>query len=222
MRRAGDDGGGVSPSSSSSSFTGGINHHRHRHRPHGDEFMAFVRRFNKEKKYCPDNSGDGDEGGFPCAESRRREAIFSENLADVHALNEAAGGGESGGGGGGKLGAAASSGSGRGTFFQPSTYSDVDEGDFRSRYTNLKPLPDAERARSKAGLLHGEFQLTHSLKAFGFNPRACKVRNWFQSLLSKFNRYRYAKEKHKSWVDLHRLFLKRNKVRLHTLHAVDP
>ena len=35
-------------------------------------------------------------------------------------------------------------------------------------------------------------QLTHSLKAPGFNPCAYRVRNWFQSLLFKRNVYRYS------------------------------
>jgi hypothetical protein len=34
-------------------------------------------------------------------------------------------------------------------------------------------------------------QLTHSLKAPGFNPRAYKVKNRFQSFAFKFNLYRY-------------------------------
>jgi hypothetical protein len=35
-------------------------------------------------------------------------------------------------------------------------------------------------------------QLTHSLKARGFNPRGYEVQNRFQSLPSKFNLYRYS------------------------------
>ena len=52
-------------------------------RRHGEEFMTFVHRFGKEKKYCP---GDA----FPCVESSRREAIFLLNMADVAALNAGA------------------------------------------------------------------------------------------------------------------------------------
>lgn len=163
MRRAGNDDGSenvMQASSSSSSaaarfIAGGVDQ-----RHHGDEFMAFVRRFSKEKAYCPD-----DVGGFPCEESARREAVFMENLADLAALGESPDGG--GFSAGARLGDAASPTSPSRTFFRPSVYSDVEKGAFRARFTNLKPLPEGERTRSK--------------------------------------------EKHKSWVQLHKLFLRRNK-----------
>lgn len=162
-RRAENDDGSESATQASSSsssaaarfITGGVDR-----RHHSDEFMAFVRRFGKAKAYCPD-----DVGGFPCQESARREAVFVENMADLAAL----GASQDGGGStpGAPLGDAASRSARPRVFFRPSVYSDVEKGAFRARFTNLKPMPENERTRSKA--------------------------------------------KHKSWIELHKLFLRRNK-----------
>ena len=45
-----------------------------------DDFEAFVERGDKRREYC------GNEGAYPCDESRRREKIFYENAEVVLAL----------------------------------------------------------------------------------------------------------------------------------------
>ena len=121
----------------------------------GADFEAYARRHGLEAAYCPD------DGGFPCEESRRREATYRENLARSRRLNDERAARDS------FDGEARLGGLRRRAFFAPKVYADLTRNEFRGRFGNLKPLPDGERTRSK--------------------------------------------EKRKSWVELHRMFLERNK-----------
>jgi len=55
-----------------------------RERSRRNEFDAFVERGDKRREYC------GNEGAYPCDESRRREKIFYENVAIARALDRKA------------------------------------------------------------------------------------------------------------------------------------
>jgi hypothetical protein len=83
-------------------------------------------------------------------------------------------------------------------------YANPEEAELKARMQHLDASEAAERiddddAQGGAAQLLDSVQLLisvdpyHSLEAPAFNPRTCQVRNWFQSLLIKFDSYRYNK-----------------------------